>query len=282
MEKIAFLGTGLLGSGFVEAAAGRGSDVTAWNRTDSKARALEHLGVRIASTPAEAVRGAKFVHLVLKDDEAVEDVIALLRRNLEPGAVIIDHTTTLPEPTAERSARLAREGVNYLHCPVFIGPAAARESEGTILASGRRDLFDSVKNHLESMATRVEFLGERPDLAAIHKLCGNTLIVGITALVADVMAVATGSGLPASEALRCTEFFNPAGTIKGRGGRMARREYAPTFEMTMARKDIQLMIEAAGDVPLATLPGIAERMDTLIAAGHGHEDMSAIGRESVG
>ena len=57
MSAIAFLGTGLLGSGFVEAAAARGDTVTVWNRTTEKARALEAFGVRVADTPADAVRG---------------------------------------------------------------------------------------------------------------------------------------------------------------------------------------------------------------------------------
>ena len=44
MAKIAFLGTGLLGSALAEAAAGRGDDVTAWNRTPAKAEALAQIG----------------------------------------------------------------------------------------------------------------------------------------------------------------------------------------------------------------------------------------------
>ena len=49
----------------------------------------------------------------------------------------------------------------------------------------------------------------------------------------------------------------------------------------MARKDVRLMIETAGDRPLATLPGIAARMDELIAQGHGAEDLGVIGVDSV-
>ena len=67
MATIAYLGTGLLGSGLIEAAAKRGDSVTVWNRTIEKARALEQFGVRVAETPADAVRGAERVHLVLKD-----------------------------------------------------------------------------------------------------------------------------------------------------------------------------------------------------------------------
>lgn len=281
MNKIAFLGTGLLGSAFVEAAANRGDRVTVWNRTESKALALEPLGVHVADSPAEAVKDARFVHLVLSDDEVVDEVIALLRPGLADGAIILDHTTTQPALTAARSKRLESEGVRYLHCPVFIGPAAARKSEGTIMVSGPRRYFDASRNELERMAARVEFLGERPELGAIHKLCGNALIVGISALVADVYAIAAGSGVSPADALRATEFFNPAGTIAGRGKRMASRDFTPSFELTMARKDVRLMIEAAGEQPLAVLPAIRDRMDTLIAAGHGDDDLAVLGVDAV-
>ena len=87
MANIAYLGTGLLGSGFVEAALGRGDSVTVWNRTRSKAEALVPFGAKVADTPADAVRGAERVHLVLKDDAVVEAVISELRPGLAPGQV---------------------------------------------------------------------------------------------------------------------------------------------------------------------------------------------------
>jgi 3-hydroxyisobutyrate dehydrogenase-like beta-hydroxyacid dehydrogenase len=55
------------------------------------------------------------------------------------------------------------------------------------------------------------------------------------------------------------------------GATMAQRDFTPTFELSMARKDVQLMLETAGDKPMATLPGVAARMDQLIAHGHGHQ-----------
>lgn len=282
MTRIAFLGTGLLGGAFVEAAAARGDSITVWNRTADKARALAPLGVRVADSPAEAVRDADFVHLVLRDDAVVDEVIAALRPGLGRETIVLDHTTTQPALTAERARRLSDEGVRYLHCPVFIGPPAARKAKGTILAAGPRTLFDAVKDHLSRMAERVDYLGERPDLAAVYKLCGNALIVGIGALVADVFAIAAGSDVAPADALRVAEYFNPSGTITGRGGKMARGDFAPTFELTMARKDVRLMIETAGSQPLAALPSIAARMDALIAEGRGADDYSVIGKDAVG
>lgn len=277
MSAIAFLGTGLLGSGFVEAAVGRGETVTVWNRTAAKAEALARLGVTVAATPAEAVRAAERVHLVLRDDATVESVIEALRPGLAPSAIIVDHTTTQPAATAERATRLNAEGVRYLHCPVFIGPAAARQSQGAILAAGPHALFDVVRPALEQMAAKVKYLGERPDLAAAYKLFGNTFIIGVTALVADVFAVAAGAGVAPIDALDVLDVLNPMTTIAGRGRNMAAGRFAPSFELNMARKDVRLMMETAGAFPLATLPGIAARMDALIADGHGGDDAAILG-----
>jgi 3-hydroxyisobutyrate dehydrogenase-like beta-hydroxyacid dehydrogenase len=281
MTRIAFLGTGLLGSALAEAAAKRGDQVTVWNRTADKARALEQFGITVANTPADAVRGAKHVHLVLKDDAVVSDVIARLRPGLDEGAIILDHTTTLPALTAERVKALNADGVNYLHAPVFIGPAAARAGQGTILVAGPRKLFDAVKNDLERFAPKVEYAGERGDLAAVYKLSGNAFIIGINALVADVLTVSGSAGVSPEEAMRVIQFFDPSSVISGRGKNMIARSYAPSFELEMARKDVRLMIETAGGKPLSSLPGIAARMDTLIAEGRGAEDLAVMGKDAV-
>lgn len=276
MTHIAYLGTGLLGAAFVEAALGRGESVTVWNRTARKAQALAAFGASVAIAPAEAVRGAARVHLVLQDDASVEDVIAALRPGLAPDAIIVDHTTTLPAKTAERLTRLNAAGVRYLHCPVFIGPVAARKSEGIILVSGPQALFDAVKPALERQATRVEYFGEQPDLAAAYKLIGNCMLLSITGVVADAFAVGAGAGIAPPDVMKLLDFFNPAGVIAGRGRKMAAGDYTATFELTMARKDIRLMMETVGDRPMATLPGLAARMDAMLAAGHGHEDIGVI------
>ncbi|MHB1311244.1 MAG: NAD(P)-dependent oxidoreductase [Gemmatimonadaceae bacterium] len=280
-DTIAFLGTGRLGAGFVEAALGRGDSVTVWNRSADKARALEAFGAKAAATPAEAVRGAVRVHLVLSDDAAVDAVIGALRAGLAPDAVIVDHTTTQPALTAARAQRLNAEGVRYIHCPVFIGPSAARQGKGTIMASGPRALFDTVEPALARQAEKVVYLGERPDMGAVLKLAGNALIIGNCGLIADVLGMAGQAGVSPDDTLKLFDFFNPLGGAMVRGKAMAARDYSPNFELSMARKDVRLMLETAGDTPLATLPSLAARMDALIAQGHGGQDMAVIAIDAV-
>ncbi len=181
--RCAFLGVGLLGSAIATRAAEVGNTVVAWNRTGAKADALSVFGISSAATPAEAVKGAQFVHITLCDDESVDSVVALARVALSPDAIIIDHTTTAPEKTRVRAERLASEGVKYLHCPVFMGPVGARTGSGTIIASGPRELFEAAEPLLRSLCSRLEFLGVRADLAAVNKLCGNAFFLWCVSFV---------------------------------------------------------------------------------------------------
>lgn len=269
MTQLAFLGTGLLGAAFAEAAARRGDQVSAWNRTADKARALEAFGIRVAASPADAVRGASRVHVILKDDAVVEQVLEQAIHGLSKDSVVIDHTTTLPALTGARLERLNAAGVKYLHCPVFMGPAAARNAQGSMLVSGPRALFESVQAELARMTGRLEYLGERSDLAAVNKLFGNALIIGLGGVIADVMSMAASAGVEAADAVKLFGMLDLNLMAKGTGTTMATRNFTPTFELSMARKDLALMLLTAGAKPLAALPGIAARMDQLIAAGHG-------------
>jgi 3-hydroxyisobutyrate dehydrogenase-like beta-hydroxyacid dehydrogenase len=130
MANIAILGTGLLGGAFAEAAAKRGDTVVAWNRSPDKVLALAQFGVKVATTPADAVQGASRVHIVLKDDAVVNEVIAAAGAGLSPETILIDHSTTLPTLTADRALRLQAQGVKYLHCPVFMGPTCCTQRAG--------------------------------------------------------------------------------------------------------------------------------------------------------
>ena len=282
MANITFLGTGLLGSAFAEAAAKRGDTVSAWNRSPDKLQALIPFGIKAAATPADAVRGATRVHLILKDDAAIEAVIAAARPGLAADTILIDHSTTLPRLTAERAARLQAEGLHYLHCPVFMGPAAARQGQGSMLAAGPKALFERVQGELAKMTGRLEYLGERPDLAAVNKLLGNTMLIGSWAVIADVLTLARASEVAAEDAIKLLGLLDMNNVVALRGGNMAKGNFAPSFELAMARKDVGLMLEATGELALATLPSIAARMDQLLAAGHGADDASVLGIDAVG
>jgi 3-hydroxyisobutyrate dehydrogenase-like beta-hydroxyacid dehydrogenase len=150
-----------------------------------------------------------------------------------------------------------------------------------MMVAGPRALFDDVKAELARMTGRLEYVGERPDLAAINKLFGNAMIIGIAAVMADILTMAQASGVAAEDAIKLLGLLDLNAMVAGRGMNMAKGNFAATFELSMARKDVRLMLETAGDRPLAALHAIAARMDQLIAAGLGANDACVMAIDAV-
>ncbi len=280
MAAITFLGTGLMGGALAEAAAKRGDRVTGWNRTGSKARALEAFGIRAAASVTDAVAGAERVHIMLSDDAVVDSVLDAAGDALR-SALVVDHSTVSPAGTAERAKRLEARGIAFLHAPVFMTPSMCRQATGMMLVAGAQTTFGRAEMALKAMTGTVEYLGERRDLAAANKLFGNAMIIAVVAGLADVFAMAASLGIGASDAHALFSKFNPTGVLLYRGAAMARGDYAPTFELTMARKDAQLMIDVASSRELAALPGIRQRIDALIEGGFGSDDLGVLAIGSV-
>jgi 3-hydroxyisobutyrate dehydrogenase len=274
------LGTGLLGSGFTRALLRKGESVQVWNRSPDKAKALEADGARAFATPAEAIRGAARIHVVLSDDAAVNAVLEAAA--VPAGALIIDHTTTSTVGARERTERWAQAGVTYVHAPVFMGPQNAAESTGLMLLSGDRTVLERVKPLLAPMTGKLVELGPRVDAAAAFKLLGNLFLMAFTAGCAEVLGLAKAMGVPPEEAARLFEHFNPAASIGARFKRMLDGAFdQPSWELAMARKDARLAqaeVDRAG-VALALLPAIAARMDAVIAEGHGNADWTVIAKD---
>ena len=278
MAPIALLGTGLLGSGMVRHFLKTGQTVTVWNRTEEKARALEAEGAVVAATPDAAVSGTDHVHFVLPDDAVVDDVLKRITPALKQGAIVIDHSTTLPDATKTRFERVRAEGIRYLHAPVFMSPQMATDGVGLMLVSGPQADFDEIRPELDGMTGQVWYLGARPDLAAAYKLFGNCMLFAISGGLADIVAMARANDIDPIEALSVFTKFQAGGIIQRRGPVMARGEVTPaSFAVGMARKDVGLMITAAKGQPLVALPCIAKRMDEVIAEGGADWDVAAIG-----
>jgi 3-hydroxyisobutyrate dehydrogenase len=276
MNNVAFLGTGLLGAAMVERMLAQGDSVTVWNRTMSKAQALQPAGAVVASAAGDAVAGAEQVHLTLTDDAVVDAILTEIAPKLKRDAIVMDHSTTSPIATRARVARLDRSGVRFLHAPVFMSPQMCRDGKGLIMVSGPAAVFDVAQPALARMTADVWYLGERSDLAAAYKLFGNSMLFAINAGLTDVLAMAKNLGVPGEDAVALFSRFNTSMAIPMRGQKMAAGDFSAMFELAMARKDVRLMLESAGDQPLIVLPALAARMDDVIAAGHGKDDLAAI------
>ena len=276
---IAWLGTGLLGANFTRKLLERGETVHVWNRTPEKARALEAEGAKAFDTAEDAIRGASEIHVTLSDDAAVDSVLDPLANLILPTAFVFDHTTTAPTPTGERVERWKSRGRTFVHAPVFMGPKNARDATGLMLLSGDPAIRNRVKPLLAPMTGKIVELGDDPTRAAAFKLFGNMMLLVITGGLADVYKLGRSLGIDPKDAFTLFGEFNPGNAIQGRGKLMAEGDFTPNFELTMARKDLRLMVDEAArhGEKLDVVPCVASLMDRYIAAGFGSDDAAVVG-----
>jgi len=275
---------GLLGSNFVRAMINKKEKVRVWNRTAEKAKALEQYGAIACTSPAEAVQGADTVHLTLKDDASVNEVLEQAAGGLKPGATIIDHTTTSVEGAIRRTSDWKARGYTYLHAPVFMGPSNALESTGFMLISGDREIAGKFSPVLSRMTGKLLDLGPETGRAAAMKLLGNCFLVAFTTGIADTLMLAKAMKVPAGDLMQLFDNWNPGAMLPNRLKRMTSGNFnSPSWELSMARKDTGLFLEEAkrGGETLAVIPAIAAEMDRWIKKGHGGDDWTVIAKDAV-
>lgn len=280
----AFIGMGLLGSNFVRALLQKGEEVNVWNRTASKAKALEQYGAKSFEEVAEAVQGADLIHVTLKDDKSVDEVLEAASTGLKSGAIIIDHTTTSKEGAIKRTKYWSGRGFYYQHAPVFMGPANARESSGFMLLSGDPELIARVEPSLSMMTGKLLHFGADPGKAAAMKLVGNAFLICFTAGIRDTLCLSKALGLSVNDLSSLFDTWNPGEQLKPRLEKMTSGNFTnASWELSMARKDTGLFIDAAqhGEASLAVLPAVASLMDFWIEEGYGDNDWTVIAKDCV-
>src|SRR5690606_493117 len=141
--RVAFLGTGLMGSAMVVNVARADLPVTAWNRTPEKATKLAALGLKVATSAAEAVAGADVVCCIVTNADAVDDVLfgRGVADAMRPGAIFVDMSSIPPKVEKRHAERLAALGIRHLDAPVSGGTRGAAEASLAIMVGGDKKTF---------------------------------------------------------------------------------------------------------------------------------------------
>jgi len=280
---VAFLGLGALGSPMAANILQAGFPLTVWNRTRQAEEPLATAGAGRASSPATAAAGAALIALCLSDDAAVEAVLFGpdgVAAGAAAGGLVIDFSTIAPATSLRMASRLAEQGVGYLDAPVTGGTQGARSGSLSALVGGAAADLERARPLLEVVGDRVSHFGPVGSGQQV-KAVNQIFVAGSYAAVAEGLALARRLGLPLEqvcEALRGGAASSWA--LEHRGRNMIENAYPLGFRLALHRKDlaIALATAAAENLTLPISTTVAEIEDTLIAAGHGDEDVSALAR----
>ncbi len=279
-----FIGTGLLGAGFVKAMLGRGDEVRVWNRTIAKAEPLADDGAEVCADLNEAVTDIQQIHICLKDDASVNEVLGKAENNIAAGTVIVDHTTTSVDGAVERTQYWKEKGITYQHAPVLMGPSNALNATGSMLVSGDQSVIGQLTPELSKMTGELINFGDKVGKAAGMKLIGNQFLMAINAGLGDSLELIRSMGFSPEDVVKLYDHWDPGAVAKGSLQKiLSDRFQKASWELVMARKDAGLMLQEAkkGGDRLDLIPTIAEKMDQWIEKGHGQDDWTVFVSEHV-
>src|ERR1700739_3214619 len=137
--KVGFIGLGHMGAGMAVNLIKAGHEVTLYNRTPDKARALLGAGAKAATSRPEASQGHAVVPR-LANDAAVESVVLGpegVLASLRPGALHVSSSTISVALSQRLSQEHASHGQRYIAAPVFGRPDVA--AAGQLVVVGGRE-----------------------------------------------------------------------------------------------------------------------------------------------
>jgi 3-hydroxyisobutyrate dehydrogenase-like beta-hydroxyacid dehydrogenase len=247
--KIAFLGTGLMGSAIVPLLLKRGHEVTVWNRTRSRVAPLVKLGAVAADSPAEAVKESEVVFSMLMDDQGMEELVFGSYGVLEAlpeGAIHVSLSTISVELSQRLTVGHATRKRGFLAAPVFGRPNIAAEGRLWIVTAGKQDALEKVQPLLASFSRGITVVGDKPYKAHALKIGGNFLITAMIASLSEGFVYAESQSIDPAlyiEAVNAALFQSPFYAAYAKV--MLQPPETPGATIALGQKDTRLFREAA-------------------------------------
>jgi 3-hydroxyisobutyrate dehydrogenase len=286
IEKVAFLGLGIMGRPQAANVCRAGFHLTVWNRTTERAESFaeEHRGVEVAGSAAEAARGADAVITMLPDGAEVEQVLFEAAEGMDEGSLAIDMSTIAPTASRSIAERLRERGIGFLDAPVTGSRPKAEDATLTIMVGGEADDFERARPLLESMGQLVLHVGPSGH-GEMVKLVNNTLAAVNAAALAEQLVLAQAANLDTDKLRQVIGAGSGASTMLDiKAGPMIDGDFDPLFKLEHMLKDVRHCIreaEALGvDLPIAKL--VESLYSRAAENGLGERDFAAVFEVSAG
>jgi len=273
MARVGFLGLGDMGTPMARRLLRAGHDLVVWNRSPERTVGLAQEGTAVAPSPAQAVVGADFIITMVATPKALEQVLfgtAGLAASLLPGQVVIDMSTVGPDEIRSVSARLPKSAV------LVDAPVRGSVPQAT---SGRLDIFvGATDEHYERVRPILDCLGSvrhagGPGSGAAMKLVANLALGAAIVALGEALSLGESLGLE-RDMLLDTLADSPIGPRVGaKRTNVESGQFAPTFKLRHAAKDLRLVMEAAAARGRDLKQARANRTWLDEAAEHGAADL---------
>ena len=278
MTTVAVVGLGDMGGRVARRLLAHGHEVVGWNRSPERTAQLEQAGGLTAATPAEAARRAELVITMVSDPAALRAVTegpAGVAAGASGSTTVIEMSTVGPAAVSRLASALPREA-GLLDAPVLGSLSEAEAGSLHLFVGGPSELAERWTPLLATLGTPVHVgpLGS----GAAAKLVANSVLFGVLGVLGEAVALGDGLRLSREAAFDVLAATPLAAQAERRRGAVESGEYPPRFKLDLARKDADLIAEAAAaaGIDLQVAPAARAWLADAAEAGLGDLDYSAV------
>jgi 3-hydroxyisobutyrate dehydrogenase len=279
--KIGWIGIGRMGAALATRLLEAGHDVSVYNRTRSKAEALEPLGARVVDRPVDLADRDVVFSMVSAPKDLVAVTVGdggLFTADGVAPRILVDSSTVSEQASAQTRAAAAERGTQLLAAPVSGNPSVIAAGKLTVAVSGPRAAFDEVENLLNLFGRGVTYVGEG-EVARLVKIAHNVFLGVVIQSLAEITVLAERGGVSRAAFL---EFLNDSvmGSVFSRykSPALVNLDFTPTFTNILLNKDIELGLEAGRKlgVPMPIASATGQLVASAIGAGHTTQDFATL------
>lgn len=280
--RVGFIGLGLMGGPMAGHVLAAGYELHVYNRTRAKADALVARGAKWHDDPASLARACDIVLTIVGFPNDVDDVYfgdAGIIAAANPGAYVVDMTTSSPAIARRIAAAAKARNLHALDAPVTGGDIGAQRAQLSIMVGGESEDFAALEPLFRTMGTAVH---QGPAGYGQHaKLTNQIAIAGTILGVSEALGYAMRAGLDGEKLLQSIS-RGAAGSalLVHAGPRMLAGDFAPGFYVKHFLKDLGLALESARELGLDARGTalVKELYEKLAAMGHADEGTQALFR----
>jgi len=272
--KIGFAGLGIMGEAMALNLVKTGFETSVWNRTKNKTTPLTEAGAALAESLNELAKHCDLIITMLNDTPDVEEVILGkygIQSGLSENKIVVDMSTICADATQSIAHQLQKMGCEMLDAPVSGGDTGAKNGTLTIMAGGKKEVFDRVRTVFEVLGDNIFYCGENGSGQRVKMI--DQILCGLhTLALCEAVAISEKLGLD-SKLVHKVVSSGAAGSwsLDNWGPRLLKGDLKPGFKLGMQFKDLRngknVLNQIPGEFPGADL--VYKEFGTAFKKGFG-------------
>ncbi len=249
MSRKGFIGLGVMGSAMASHISTKYSNLVVYNRSIEKANSwVQSNGGDVVNNGAEVGALCDQIFLCVGNDDDVKTLVSGedgILQTMNRGGVIVDHTTISADLSIELNELCSKQGIGFIDAPVSGGQAGAESGMLTIMAGGKKEYFDTVKDTIECYAKFIKLMGPSGS-GQLTKMVNQICIAGLIQSLSEGLYFSEKVGLNTKEVIEViSKGAAQSWQMENRWKTMIDDNYDHGFAVDHMRKDLELVIQEA-------------------------------------